>query len=262
MKKKGFSLVEVMFVAAIISLLLGYIFPLIDEYRSSVENSRLRANFNTTYKAINSAIINEGKVFPWVDDTSNVPRGLSFNGYNTNFVYGGGATYDDEGNLLTPATEAFYFLKKLGEFLPEDITILSWDDNGNSYPFVEDKYNIAEDKVFDYFMPQIPDPPNVTEGTRRDFEVNLVASGNQYENTYTRRDGEVISIRFSEPDSRPDTYSVIFVYKELLRPANTYQPYQPHLFSTENVDIILYNEGYYSINGGELIKAITSTDFS
>ncbi len=287
MKRKGFSLIEIMIVVAVITLLFSLITPALKGYVEYNKKVKLNAGFQSVYQGVSAAIYSEGDSFPWINTlTPRDSRGLSFNSLYGNYDFGlneekyydnvveteDGWTYDEY--FVRSTDETFHFLEKLATYMPKDSKLL-WSNH--YFPSIN-----YIDFLFPYF--EITPPEHYWRANTNCVYSNLYSSppDSPYNfdyrelSNYTRSDGEEIYIRFFEPDDDPDTYSLILVpkvtpvryaYEHYLLNLHAEYPtdipggyadvfYDPPRYSTKDLDIILFNEGYYTVNGGEPIELI------
>ncbi len=236
MKKKGFTLMEMIIVIGIIGLLLIFLIPSIKGYAKTTKTAVLRADFENVYKAMDSALIAEGESFSWYTEGTNA--GLSFSTF-------GGIMPD----YITTAQDNF--LKNINDFMPKNAKILIVDEM--NIPSYISKYDC-------FYSQGLMNADFVGENFGFLNEMNIVDRVELYEGEniedfgynafYTRDDGETIGVTFLNCDDDSSTYSVIFVHNGDYTEEDGVWKY-----STTDVDIILFNEGYYTVNGGELIES-------
>ncbi len=277
-RNKGITLIEMMIVVSVIGLLLVMLLPSIKGYKENVDKVKLEAGFKKTYEGARSVMIKQGERFTWLevvkDDTpkelGKYNRGFTFNEIRTNPIQYYLDAPSNPGNSFSGYnTKHHNFLWDFRELMPKGMYI-----NIKVYELGVGIPSFKNTRLSNCFGGE-------NFGTGYNYpELSLCRTGggsDEYTpNTYTRHDGEVIWFGFPNADDDPDTYSIIFVpdtnkynpikWSEYQQVSVDYE-YNGHEwtedssfytapeYSTQNMDIIVFNQGYYSINGGELIEA-------
>ncbi len=245
MKRKGFTLIEMMIVIAIVGLLLVMLTPALKGYVETTKKTRLHANFESVHDGMRSVLAAEGESFYWLNKSGNI-RYASFNGFSQLWSTESGEVFEDN-----PENESF--LKKVNEFMPKNAKILLKNSNGEfkmpDYMLKYDCFHQQDTTEIGAYYGEFVAIDDTLDTVELYEDETFEDLG--YYNVYTRNDGESISIIAKNLDDDPDTYSVIFVPKADYTNNNGVYKY-----STEDVDIIILNEGYYTVNGGELKETI------
>ncbi len=225
-KLKGFTLIEMIIVMAIIGILISILQPAVKGYLETARKVQLDASFNTTYKGIRGAVEayeSSNREFPVYYPPVISP---STPGENTVFSYNG--TYYSAAAIQADAGQFLGLTKSIGDYLPEGISIVcstQLSQDIRDLPFVQESGGLDASGGMEAMHIDL-----ATKPFPNGFPLMpLYASGKLYGLVSTSDDDET-------------TYSVAFIYAE----------------GTNLVShIILANEGYYSIDGGEIIKVDT-----
>lgn len=217
-KQKGFSLIEIMIVLAIIGLLISFFSPLVKGYMESVKMNNLRAEFNLVYDAVNHCIISYDDDFP-------SPYELT-----TGVFAFASADYNSKSIVSQPTIN---FFSSLGEFLPEgtmiNLTSTSSADLLNMSHINE--VSTTQERVY-------------LEDSSSSWPPNL---------PFNSSSGTTYYIVSNPNDTDPNTYSIILVPKDPTPIiANSSDPL--FTYDCAEMDIIVVNENFCLINGGDLIR--------
>ncbi len=215
--KKGYTLIELMIVIAVVSILLIIIYPVSKNYIDIAKKTTLQNNFNSIYDAIWIGINTYEEPFPIA---ANSPQDLNINTGKNTLSFNGiidGITIRNEENF----TDLF---SVMGSFLPTS-TKLAINDVLSSelrqFPFTFDAN--SSNNTGDFF--NISTKYANSSYLNLDDFYHIDALNNEYGIYYIN-------------DNDADTYTLAFIYES-----------QTNILK----HIVLVNENYICIDGGKMI---------
>ncbi len=223
----AFTLIEVIITMVIIAILLTMSTPVLSAYYKNAKMVKLQNDFNAVHKAIEHALMDYDAPIPYSSEYFMV------NGQNIVNAGSGWATAASnnsyQSNLENNLNNLTSMFDRISTFI----------DNG-FYIKVPSGQWASHTSILDLNFVEF------SETREMDSAAIGFSGGFFYYSEPVILDERQYLLRYDWKDNDPNSFTVSFIYNES---------------SNEIQHIILYNEGYYTVNGGELNQFTKSPNY-